>query len=533
MELILLITGLLKLSIITNDSDANIESIFSVDLHSTYLTDADSPNMPLGTEPLDAFGFSLAKGDFNQDGHDDFAIGVPGNNFNVGVNDTGAVVVVYGKYSGVPDTAVSLTQTLIADQDGLEAGDFFGWSLATGDFDGDGYDDLAVGTPFEDVTLDFNDPGNSTFTDAGAINIFYGSSQGLSTDSDYIHADTDVAFGGSQVQDSSEFGLALASGDFNNDGRDELVVGVHRHDIYTNSVDYIAEAGSVFVYNGHSLGIRGWDRTIINQLDSGIFGVAEPDDRFGFSLAVGNFNGDDYDDLAVGVPYEDYEGHLDAGVVQLIYGTSNGLPHSGGIWAQDDLTGLQVEANDFFGFSLATGDLNGDSYDELVVGSPYEDLGTIVDAGVFHAIYGSAVGLTDAGNITVFQGDGSIFGTAETGDVFGLVLTTEDFDLDGYDDVVIGTPFEDTAGNSAGIVHMVFGSATGMDINDSLYYIENQAEANFGGSLIAGDFGSGQSLIIGVPGKESNDMDFQAGAINTKIYQNPYLIFKNGFELNL
>lgn len=494
-----------------------------------YYTDADSPNIPLNTKPFDAFSFSLSQGDYNNDGIDDLAVAVPGDDFNVGVNDSGAVIVVYGNYHDRPDNAVVLLQNLIINTDGLEAGDYFGWSLASGDFDGDGYDDLAVGTPYEDVTLDFQDPNNTTFQDAGAINVFYGSAQGLATTSDFIHADTDVTFEGSQVQNDSQFGYSLASGDFNHDGKDDLAVGVQNHDINTQ-LEIIQDAGSVFVYYGHPLGLRGNDRTIINQFDSGVSGAAETGDRFGFSLTTGNFNGDDFDDLAVGVPYEDFAGEIDAGVVQLIYGSAIGLPETGGFWSQEDLTGLLVETNDFFGFTLASGDLNGDGFDELVIGSPYEDINTTVDAGAVHIMYGSVGGISETGNLTVTQNSGSLFGVPETGDVFGLGLVAFDLNADGFDEVIIGTPFEGTAVNNGGIVHTVFGSINGVDINDTDYYLSDEVNANFGFSFAVGDFGLGQTLHVGMPGIESAEMDAEAGGLITYVFVNPDIIFYNGFD---
>ncbi len=506
----------------------------AVDVDFAFVFDLDTPNTPLSTEALDVYGYALAAGDFNNDGIDDWAVGIPGKAFNGAINQAGSVVIYYGKYNALPTDSVERIQTLVLGMDGVEEGDYFGSSLTVGDFDGDGYDDLVVGVPLEDVTLDFNDPNNSTFVDAGAFNLFYGSSLGLESDSDFFHIDTDNPFSGQLVQANAEFAHALASGDFNHDGYDDLVVSVHKHDvIITNGV--AANAGMIVVFNGHPAGITGGNRIAISQNDGALIGAAETGDNFGLSLAVGNFNNDDYDDLAIGVPYEDYNGVIDAGVAQVIYGENLGLYINDEIWAQNQLSGVLLEENDFFGFSLHTADVNGDGFDELIVGAPYEDLdtgnGTAVDAGVVHVIKGASSGLEANGNQTFSQDSGSLFGVAETGDVFGLFINSLDFNLDGFEDLVIGTPYEDTSVNAGGVVHMVFGGALGVDVNDSLHYLSDDLDANLGFSMATGDFGLGQTLHIGKPGNMSSDMESFAGAVFTLVYQNPHIIFEDGFEL--
>ncbi|WP_223786591.1 integrin alpha [Marinicella meishanensis] len=514
-----------------SQSAENEASVFGAEILLSYVLDLDSPGTPSATAPGDFFGFSSATGDFNGDGIDDLAVGIPGWDFNVGVDDTGMVMVVYGTFNGIPSQSVELTQSLLLDSDGLEPGDLFGGTLAVGDFDGDGYDDLVVGTENEDVTTDFNDPNNTTFVNAGAINIFYGSSSGIETDSDYIHIDIDDPFSGDLLQDEARFGHALTVGNFNNDDWDDLVVSVHRQDVVFDDINNpVMDAGMVVIYNGHPLGIRNTDRDILSQANGALSGVPEVQDYFGISLVAGNFNNDDYDDLVIGVPYEDYNGVIDAGIVQVLYGASNGLVFNNEIWSQDDLFGVVLEVNDLFGFSMTTGNINGDGFDDLIVSAAYEDIESLVDAGVVHSILGSSGGLQVASNQTVSQNDGTLFGVAETGDVFGLSLHAADLNYDGFDEVIIGTPFEDTAMNAGGIVHVIFGTAGGMDINDTQHFLSDELDANFGFSLTSGNYGQGSTLTMGKPGNESNDMDPLAGSIFNLVYKNPDVIFKDGFD---
>ena len=134
-------------------------------------------------------------------------------------------------------------------------------------------------------------------------------------------------------------------------------------------------------------------------------GTEESNDWFGYSLAAGNFNGDPYDDLAVGVPNEDLwiDGteYTNVGVTQVFHGSSDSISLSNEqFWQQDgeysigDMYGSHPEDGDKFGTSLTTGDFNGDGYSELVVGAPNEGFAEIGgNVGSVNVIYGSDDGL--------------------------------------------------------------------------------------------------------------------------------------------
>src|SRR5207247_7785917 len=124
----------------------------------------------------DNFGWTLAAGDLNHDGYSDLAIGVPGK--DVSRDDAGAVNVLYGSAAGLSPTAAMADQYWTQDSTGIEESsgfdDHFGTSVTTGDFNSDGYVDLAVGVPGEDLSTNFS------LFNAGAVNVIYGSSSGLS-----------------------------------------------------------------------------------------------------------------------------------------------------------------------------------------------------------------------------------------------------------------------------------------------------------------------------------------------------------------
>jgi hypothetical protein len=150
----------------------------------------------------------------------------------------------------------------------------------------------------------------------------------------------------------------LAAGDFNGDTFDDLAIGVPRQD-----VGDVLNAGVVQILFGSSNGLTSAGNQIWHQNTSGILDVAEQDDHFGSSLAAGNFSGDQFDDLAIGVVDEAVGTVPEAGAVNVLYGSGSGLTSAGNqFWTQNSSGVLDVsEDGDQFGFALTAGDFNGDN----------------------------------------------------------------------------------------------------------------------------------------------------------------------------
>jgi hypothetical protein len=162
--------------------------------------------------------------------------------------------------------------------------------------------------------------------------------------------------GGSEVQDY--FGGALSSGDFNNDGFNDLAIGVPEEDFG------MINAGVVQILYGSSTGLQasgtgGPNDQLWSQDSSNVEDLVEERDEFGSALGSGDFNGDGFADLAIGVPFESVGTVDGAGAVHVLYGASSGLQASG-LGAPSDQFWYQgsgsmtdtAEHNDFFGFRL-------------------------------------------------------------------------------------------------------------------------------------------------------------------------------------
>lgn len=346
------------------------------------------------------------------DGDDiaDLPTGSPGEDRGP-VGDAGALTVLDSTSKGVTaEGAELLNQDSPGMNEVAQGGDRFGSSSASGDFNADGYADVAVSAPFEDAGPYGEAP------DSGLVHILYGSATGLTTAGSQVIDESDPNTAGRY-----EFGASLATGDFDKDGCADLVVGAPGDG-----------GGVLYVYRGSTSGLVDY-----SQRFSQAYSTSETEhlgERFGQSLAVGDADGDGVDDLAVGVPQDQQDRAYATGGVLVMYGAGSGSPArifgASQLWskASTGVPGAPApyagDLPDSFGQRLAFGDYDADGFEDLAVAAPGAPVKTRAgrreDAGTVTVLHGSATGLVPAEQVT--QKSRGVPDKPETGDRFGTAL---------------------------------------------------------------------------------------------------------------
>jgi hypothetical protein len=385
------------------------------------------------------FGNSIANaGDVNGDGYDDVIVGA--SFFTDGEDREGKVFVYYGGPNGPSQTP---SWTAQSDQAHAE----FGVSVAgAGDVNGDGYDDVLIGAHFYD----------SGQSNEGAAFLYYGGPNGLAATPAWV---------GEGNQLFAFYGISVAgAGDVNGDGYDDIIVGAHYYDAGE------LNEGAAFVYHGSPTGLP----SIPNWTGQGNQIQAE----YGISVAgVGDVNNDGYDDVAVGANKYDNP-QLDEGRVFVYYGSPTGLSTSAN-W-----TGESNQGDAQFGRSVAgAGDVNGDGYDDLIVGAYRYNNGE-TNEGRAYVYLGSATGLlTTPDWIVEGNQEWAYFGYSVAG--------VGDVNNDGYDDVLVGAVWYDDSEVDEGAAFLYPGSADGLTTIEALYLPGGQANSGMGAVVAAGGDANG------------------------------------------
>ncbi|HEY9368387.1 esterase [Streptomyces sp.] len=458
--------------------------------------------------------------DFNGDGYDDVLVGAPGAPVG-GKRGAGLVTVQYGSSRGIGTSRAAVISQNTAGVPGTaESGDAFGKAVATGDLDGDGYDDAIVGVPGEDI---------GTRTDSGGAVVLWGSPKGL------VGANSQGLDSLLGVTAGQRFGSAFAAARFSAESPgDQLIVldrqaaELHRfeavpqrsaaradrispltrsalratagaedpvRDIAAKSLttgDYDRNGFADLVISGTSRGEdpgHGWSWYI-----AGTSGGLEYQRalRGGPVVASGDINRDGYDDLVTGEPHSPNDGGdwMTGGQVGVYLGSGQGLKGAGGVgapptWWTQNSPGVPgaSERGDGWGADLSVADTNGDGYADVAIGAPEEDIGTVADAGMVTVLRGSSRGLTATGAAAWTQNSPGVPGGVEKGDKFGGQVRFVDPNRDGRFGLLAAAPGENT---NDGVVWVFSAGSGGVTASGSWTF----GAGSFGAPYVDGLYGA-------------------------------------------
>jgi hypothetical protein len=366
---------------------------------SVRLTNEQVLGSPPGSPKDQGFGSILVAADLNDDNVTDLGIGVPSK--LVGATGRGTIAVLFGGTGGLSTAHKTVLDRSSA---GMAADDYeVGKSLAVGDFDGNGIQELAFG--LNEGELQILEAG------AGGLVPSQGPLSGEDVGVDDFIADVDGE------GDKWVFGDIIAAGDVDADGDDDLATGMPAK----------GNGGTVAVVKGSASGLTSAGVTKWNQDTSGVIGSPGESDSFGAELAMGRLDAGATDDLAIGVPFDLINGQGGAGSVNILLGSPTGLTTAGegGARYHQDTSGVPgtAEKIDVFGRTLSIANVQSKTQGSLIIGVLREKIGAIEAAGQFHQLSIMSTGPKAIGS-TAFNLDSTgVRGVSREGAEFGRALS--------------------------------------------------------------------------------------------------------------
>ena len=399
-----------------------------------------------GNMANDETGWSVASGDINADGYDDIIIGArladPGTPARI---DAGTTYVIFGGIFPMPYIIDLSFQPADITIYGNAAGDSCGYSVASGNVNGDAFDDVIIGAPYAD-------PGGRI--DAGTTYVINGAAYTPPVVFDLSLGPAFVNILGFQI--SSFSGSSVASGDVDADGFDDIIIGAPMADTVTFPPPRI-DAGHTYVI----FGVNFPPATTIDlaMMPANILVEGPlPADNSGRDVASGDVNGDGFMDIIIGAPLADI-GNIDAGVTHVIFGANFTAPYIVDLFYQAaDLTVIGDDPNSESGGALASGDINADGFDDVIIGAYAADPPGGIDAGETYIIFGSSLTTPPYWVLLNMQPPDILISGDDANDISGDAVACGDVNLDGYCDIIVGAPWADPGGRiDAGETYLIAG----------------------------------------------------------------------------
>ena len=312
---------------------------------------------------------------------------------------------------------------------------------------------------------------------------------------------------GIDIEDQSGYSVSSA-GDVNGDGFDDVIIGAFGAD--PNGISAAGESYIVFGAAGGfapSLSLAALDGTNGFRID----GINSFDFSGRSVSSAGDVNGDGFDDVIIGARYADPNGNSAAGESYVIFGAAGGFAPSLSLAALDGFRIDGIDIGDRSGFSVSSaGDVNGDGFDDIIIGASEADPDGNRAAGESYVVFGAAGGFAPSLSLAALDGTNGfrIDGSDESDLSAGSVSNAGDVNGDGFDDVIIAADLADLNNGTvnAGESYVVFGAAGGFAPNLSLAALDGSNGFRIDGIDMSDQSGNSVSSAGDVNGDGFDDV---------------------------